>query len=288
MFAVGLPELIALLVVVLPVVVLVLLVRLGRRNDVVPRREWALVRATRVLCVIVGAAAACWVLGSHDRFRYGLSTLLAPAVFGLVVVLGVALGETVVRRRRDAGPRTASLRPRTAAAYLPRFMTASVAVAGVTLFVLLVATTLTASAATDGHLRALSCAHHGWRSTATPYPGAYYSLPLAALIIVTLAIAAWATKRVVDRPRGLATTEHGDDVLRKRSLIVIVAAVGVAVCVSLTGVALDTSQAWANARCNGSGVVDTVLDVIAGLGFLLGIWCFVRIFSNDPMDRPWS
>ena len=63
-----------------------------------PTPEWRRVRLTRLVGTLAGLAAAaiCWQQGS-----FGRGPMLAPALFGLGVVLGVGLGETVVRPRRE-------------------------------------------------------------------------------------------------------------------------------------------------------------------------------------------
>ncbi|WP_139230133.1 hypothetical protein [Nocardioides terrae] len=116
-----------LLLLVLLLLVLAALAGLGRRTDVVPRREWRLVQATRVLGVVAGGYAAFAVARPRESVLpegwdrgYGAGQMLAPAAFGLVVLLFIAFGETVVRAPRPDGPRTASLRPRAARHYRPR------------------------------------------------------------------------------------------------------------------------------------------------------------------------
>jgi hypothetical protein len=284
-------ELVPLVLLLVTALLLAALVGLGRRHDVVPRREWRLVQATRVLGLACGLVAAVWVSSRDDRLPYGLSTLLAPAVFGLVVVLGVAAGETVVRRRRDAGPRTASLEPRTVGAYLPRPTAVAVAGVGAVLLLTLAVTSLTASRTDDGHLRGLSCTRTDGSETVSPYPGAYYSVPLLALLALSVVVAALAAHRVVVRPPGLATTDHGDDVLRRRSLTVIVAAVGVAVGLSQTGIGWVTTSALLGLdTCRPAWAAPTAvaLGVSAVLSLLVALWCLVRIVSNDSLERPWT
>lgn len=283
-----------LLVLIVPVLLaLAVLVGLGRRTDVVARREWRVVRATRVLGLLAGVAAATWMLHDEDVFAYGLDKALAPGTFGLVVVAFVALGETVVRPPRVAGPRTASLEPRRIRAYLPRPTTVVVATVGVMAGLTLLFTTLTAG--TDGSLgghRVLSCTRGGISEARGPYPGSFYTAPLAAALGLVLGIAAVAAVRVVRRPRGLATTDHGDDALRRRSLTVIVAAVGVAVAFSHAGIGvvaanalLGLGDACAPAWAAPAGVV---IGASAAIAFLVGLWCLVRVVSNDSLERPWS
>jgi NADH:ubiquinone oxidoreductase subunit 3 (subunit A) len=271
------------------VLVFVLLVSLGRRDDVVPTREWELVRACRVVAVVLGV-----VLASASMQHGDLGATRAPAIFGGCVVLGVAIGETLVRPDRRSGPRTASLRTRRFVDYLPRPLAGIVTSVLAALVATLAFTTLTASRDASGERRALECASRGLESSMSPYPGSYYSLPLAAVLLAVLLVAAFAAHQVVRRPRGLATTEHGDDVLRARSLTVLVAAVGVAVAFSQAGVGLTAGAALDNfAGTEGCapgwvGPVSVVLLISALLALLAGLWCLVRIVSNDirPSSLP--
>lgn len=281
-----------LVVVVLVLAGLAVLIGLGRRRDVVPRREWRLVQATRLLGLVGGLAAAMVMLRLREHWVGSLSEVVAPAAFGLVVVTGVALGEVAVRPRRTPGPRTASLRPRTVRSYAPRVTTALVAAMGGLLAATLLLTTVTADRAGDGRLRALACRTGDVTSVVTPYPGLYYSAPLAGVLLLTLAVAAVAARRVVTRPRGLATTDHGDDVLRRRSITVIVAAVGVAVSASETGVAAVAAEAFHRVSDGcpmaGASTLTVALAVTAVAALLLALWCLVRIVSNDSLERPWT
>src|SRR3954449_3497686 len=153
MFALG-----AVSLLILGVVVAALALRErnpARAAAVHPTREWRRVQLTRLAGVVTGlvAAGVSWSIGS-----FGRGPMLAPAVFGLCVVIGVGLGETVVRPRRAAGVRSASLTPRRLAEYLPR--TPAILAAGMAVLttVLLLFTTLTATADDATHtMRAIGC-----------------------------------------------------------------------------------------------------------------------------------
>ena len=189
------------------------------------------------LLVGIGLAVVTTGLGADGR---GL--MLAAAVLGLCVLVGTAVGETVVRPRRDPGPRSASLAPRRVRDYLPRTTPLVVALT-VALVGTLVLTTLTADPDDTGRARALSCTGPAMGQSHGPYAGSFYSLPLAVMLVLVLATAVVAARQVVARPRGMAATDEGDDRLRRNSLDVIVAATGVAVAAPLAGVALTTGSA---------------------------------------------
>lgn len=221
------------------------------RGRVETRDEWKWVRLTWAASLVVGGVAAWLVNGSSDL---GRGTMLVPAVLGLFVVAGVGLAETVVRPRRPTGPRTASLTPRRVTGYLPRALAAALGAIATLHLATLALTTATAS--TDdmgnaGRQIAAQCGNVG--SAAGPYPGRFYSVPLALLLVTIGLIAAAALTAVVRRPRGFAPDDVGDDVLRRRSVSRVLAATGAAVAASHVGIAffaggallrMDCQRAW--------------------------------------------
>src|SRR3954452_4127877 len=129
--------------------VIAVAVQPSARQRVDPRREWRQVRAVVAGALVVGVVAAWLVQGS---LGLGRGTMLVPAVLGLFVVIGVGLAETVVRPRRPAGPRTASLASRRVADYAPRALV--IAVAGTAALHLATLALTTATASTDDMGRA--------------------------------------------------------------------------------------------------------------------------------------
>lgn len=245
------------------------------RGRVDTRQEWKWVRVMWAAALVVGGMAAWLVNGSLDL---GRGTMLVPAVLGLFVVAGVGLAETVVRPKRPTGPRTASLASRRVADYLPR--TLATAVGGITALHLatLVLTTATASTDDMGHAGrqiAAQCGNRG--SGAGPYPGSFYSVPLALLLLIIGLIAAAALTAVVRRPRGFAPDDVGDDVLRRRSTSRVMAAAGAAVAASHAGIAffagtallrMDCQRAWMEPV--GWLLVASVPAALLLLGWFLG------------------
>ena len=215
------------------------------------RHEWKWVRVVWAAALVLGGVAA-WLV--NGRFDLGRGTMLVPAVLGLFVVAGVGLAETVVRPQRPTGRRTASLSSRRVADYLPR--TLATAVGGIAALHLATLALTTATASTDdmgraGRQIAAQCGSMG--SAAGPYPGGFYSSPLALLLIIIGLIAVAALTAVVSRPRGFAPDDVGDDELRRRSMSRVLAATGAAVAASHVGIAffaggallrLDCQQAW--------------------------------------------
>ncbi|HET6939294.1 MAG TPA: hypothetical protein VFI19_11845 [Nocardioides sp.] len=206
----------------------------GSGATAVPTREWQLVLGVRLLGMVVGALLAVFTfsLGSNGR-----GPMLSLAVFGLSVLLATAIGETVVRPHPTPGVRTASLTPRRIRDYLP-WTTPLVGFLVVAAVAVLTVTTLTASDDELGRARVVACRSAAGAAARSPYPGAFYSLPLAVALLVVLGSAALAARRVVDRPRGMAASPDDDDGLRRNSLDMVLAATGTAVAAPLFGVAL--------------------------------------------------
>jgi hypothetical protein len=283
----------ALLVVVLAsIVVACVALTVKPRGDFSIAREWRWVRRSRLLGIALGLLIAV-LLVRHPSFAAGgIGMMIAPAGFGLGALLGVAAGETIVRAPRPAGPRTASLERRSLSVYLPRPTSYAVATGLALLGATLLLTTLTAQ--DDGYLgrRAIGCQVGNVAQAHGPYPGSFYTVPLAIVMGIVLATAAVAAASVVRRPRGLASTDAGDDQLRTRSMTVIAAAVGVAVGTSLTGIAgtAATGLLGLDAGCAPAWmpVAGWLLVPVAFLGLGLAAWCLVRLFIDDSLTATGS
>ena len=269
----------AMLLVVPLAVIGVGVAALGRRRPVAPTREWSRVVGIRVLGGSVGLVAAVAAASALDR---GRGLMLAPAITGLGIVVGVALGETVVRPRRTPGPRSASLRARRVRTYVPRPLGLALAALLALHLVTLALTTATA----DGG-DSYSCVVPGvMAGSHGPYPGSDYSVPLLGVLAVVALVAAVAARVVVRRPRGFAADEDADDALRVRSLTVIVAASGLAVAATHVGIAITAASSLAGVPCAPvwAEPVSTVLAISVPVAFLVACWCAVRLFLNDRLQ----
>ncbi len=273
------------LVVALLVGLITRAARRGREGDVAV--EWRMVRLTRLGGVVVGAVGG-WIVAASGS--YGTGAMLAPAVFGLCVLMAVALGETVVRPARPAGLRSAALETRRVRDYLPRAATWVVGAMALFMAGTLTLTTLTASRdGFTGSMRALECSAADFGHTRTPYAGSFYSAPLALVLLVVLVVAGLAARQVVRRPRGMSSTDEGDDALRRRSLDVVVAATGIAVCAPLFGIATSTASALrglasAEPSCAPpwAGIVGLTELVVAPIALVVVGWCLLALTVSLP------
>jgi hypothetical protein len=242
--------------------------------------------------LVLGVVAA---LKTASIGSLGLWLMLAPTVFGLCVIGGVALGEVATIPRRE-GVRTAALETRTIGRYLPRRLSGLVAAGTAGLGALLVATTLMGSADDLGRAgRSLSrqCSPTSSASH-SPWPGWYYSVPLGLAVAVGLLGAVFALRMVVLRPRrgsapGLVAA---DDVLRRRSAEAVVAATGVIVAASLFAVALLAGARLISFDCSPASwtTFGAVLLAVAVAALLLTGGCLAlllvgpRIHSTESGD----
>jgi hypothetical protein len=220
----------------------------------------------------------------------GLGLELAPAVFGLCVIAGVVAGELATTPRHE-GVRTATLEIRTVGDYLPRRLSRLVAACTLGLGTLLVATTLMGSNDDMGRVgRSLErrCSAD-WGAGTGPWPGLFYSVPLAIAVAVGLLGAGIALRTVVLRPRRGSTPElvAADDLLRRRSAEAVVAATGVMVATSLCGVALFAGRGLLGIDCGPLWwtVLGVALLAVAALMFLLVGGCLAQLLIG-PGIRP--
>jgi hypothetical protein len=235
------------------------------------------------------AGAAMGFVGAVTVWRsdaLGLGAAVAGSVFAAALLLGVLVGE-ILRPRPDPGSaRSAALEVRRARDYLPQPAMAFTVAAGVTLLVLL--GTASALAASDdqgrtGRALTLACINGSTSVTAGPWPGAFYSAPIGAIVLAGLALAALIARRLVLRPRATIDPPDldRDESDRRQTARIVTAACGVLVTVPLTGSAYFVASALAAADCAGrwphllsiaSGAV-AAGSFIAATGFLsMLIW----------------
>lgn len=280
------------LILLAVVLALALVLRVPQADALAVRREWRHVLLVRLVALGLAGGAA---LIAHLWLDLGRGPMLAGGLLGLGLVAGVAAGEALVRPPRDPGPRGASLVPRRLRDYLPRVTGYLVgALTGVHLLTL-VLTTWSASA--DDLDRAGRVIAHQCGSTFQargPYPGSFYTMPLAMLLTVTAAIAILALVVVVRRPRGFAiappvgfegagpdSIDGAEDALRRRSVATVVAGFGAAVAFSHAGIAFFAGFALLRMDCSAAWMtpIGVVLLVTAVLAVGLLGWFLVRVLT---------
>jgi hypothetical protein len=245
----------------------------------------ALRRATlgaRYLGIVAGVVVFFVVAGLG---RYSQWLFLAPAAAGATVIAAVLIGQRLTyTRARTAG--IAGLERREVGDYLPRDL--AMTAAGVLLVLAVVGAWTTAVATPDGSglARAFtqSCTTQSWDGQAqseqtdvhvsTPFPGAYYTPGMAAGLAALVALAWVGVVATTRRPRNGADAElvRVDDALRRLTVEGIVAALGLAVAATLTGLAYAAALAVGAEACtNAYGFGSWALAAIAFVALALAL-----------------
>ncbi|MEO6880520.1 MAG: hypothetical protein ABI181_06145 [Mycobacteriaceae bacterium] len=226
----------------------------------------------RALGLAMGLIAGVLMLNDGGL---GRGPLLAAPAFGLCVLVGVIVGELLITA--PGGPiRHATLEVRRIRDYLPRRLTTVVTATTALLGGILVATTLAGSADDQGRAgRSLARQCSAIMGEATgPWPGSYYSVPLALAVGLGLLGAALASRVIVRRPRP-GGDRADDDAARCRAVSAVVAASGVLVAVPLIGVSLTAAGALFRISCRPewwNTLAWSLLLLAVALVILLG-WC---------------
>lgn len=248
----------------------------------------------RMLGLVMAAWAGTWVLLEPDPLDRGLgsSAVIAPMVFGLVVLAAVLLGEFVVRPRWADGPRTASLTPRRLVDQLPARLVRLVAALTVAGVLLCLYTLLTASADDMGRAgrSLLGVCPGGATSARGPYPGSFYVVPWFVGVASAMLLGWLACARITRRTLAGETAEA--DRQRRVSGTVVVSAVGLVVATPLVGIAFHAALTLWNHDCPPAGgrtlAVAALVLVVATFGsFLVFLVALVAPapVAADPRNR---
>ena len=310
----GLVFLLPLLVVA--AVVAVVLVAVPRRRALVAADEAAFpglahlrrtTLAARLVAVLVGLVALVPV-GTVGRLGQGLARV--PAAFAAVQILGV-LAADLVARHDARTPGSAGLEVRRARDFLPQGLTRMTGLAAGALTVLLVWATMVASPDDLGRAgRSLSytCVDDCDSGALGPWPGSFYSVPLALALLTVTALAALAVVATVRRPRDGSDAEvlRVDDAVRRRSVESVLASLCVAVSASLAGTGLVAGLGLVGQSRAPLGLqIAGWLALAAGLAALVLLaWCLVvltlpggpaehegrtvAVVGSPPDTGPWA
>ncbi|SEE96159.1 hypothetical protein [Ruania alba] len=193
------------------------------RNVILMARVAAAVLAVRVVMDVSG-------LGLHGQ---GLA--LAPVVVAIVWVLGGIAAEMVTRSAlRDGG---AALEVRSLRRYVPRRGTVLL---GLSVALLVTAATITTLMAdSGGRSLSYSCGTNCWADR-SPWPGEFYTAPLAVAFVVLLALVTTNIWLAVSRPRGRLDDADAaaDDATRTAAVAAALAVVALATAATAAGLAI--------------------------------------------------
>jgi len=249
--------------------------RRPRAAAVLPTRL-ADVRRSTALWRTAGLAVGVFVaIVSAVTDELGRGLMLAGPLLALCVLLGVVVGELQVTAP-PAARRSAVLETRRVRDYLPPRLLAVVLTATVLLAGLLMTTTALGSTDDMGRagrtlFRQCSAVSGEGRG---PWPGSFYSLPLAAVVGLGLLVAGAALHAVVRRPRQ-GDDLAADDVLRRRAAATVTAASGLLVVVPFAGVASVAAAALNGMSCAPASwrVLAAVLLLLVPVLLAVGAWC---------------
>ena len=226
----------------------------------------------------------------------GRGLMLAAPLFALCVLAGVLIGE--LRLGTPSGEvRSAALEVRRVRDYVPRRLGVMVAAGAVVLAGVLVWTTALGSAddmGRAGRSLARRCSAITGESRG-PWPGSFYTVPLAALVLVGVLAAGIALTRVVRRARRSGDVAV-DDALRHSAAEAVTAAVGLLVAVPLAGVSGVAASALLGFSCAPATwtVGGVVLLSLVPVALGLAAWCSAALLSpaqvglrsrRVPVDR---
>lgn len=258
------------------------------RKDRPVREERAVILA-RLGGAFLGLIAAAMFAGlpSFLGFDLGLGrgAMLAPVVFGLILLGGVIVGELMTRAPAPAGSRTADLSPRRVIDYVPPAYGFALVLIGVGLLLLLAGTTLSASSDDLGRAGRVLTNVCGGGLTASrgPYPGSYYSLPLIIGVLSAVALAAYAARSAVQRPRG-DLPRLGADYLRRRSIAAVTGGLGMAISGPALGVALVSAVTLLGSDCApGWQRSMGALAALLALGSVIVIFWSIQVITFSGM-----
>lgn len=279
---------------VLLVVVTALLLAMPRPPGQPAGQAERAVGRVRLVGLVLGVAAAAWVLLEPTPLDQGLGSgaVVAPIVFGLVVLTAALCGEFLVRPRWADGPRTASLVRRRVVDHVPIRLVRLLAALLVGAVLLCAYTWFTASPDDLGRAgRSLTAACSADTSSSRgPYPGSFYVWPYLVGVLLAVVLGAMACVRITRR--SLAGDEAEAERYRRVGTTSVVSAVGLVVATPLVGIAFFAGTTLLGHNCpqtgwRAAGAASLVLVVVAlgsGLVFLVGLLSPGSV-AADPRNR---
>ncbi|PSK99195.1 hypothetical protein CLV30_11897 [Haloactinopolyspora alba] len=263
------------------------------------RRVDAHLRRARLAGITLVIAAATSIAASSaalSRAEQGWPLFVAVPLAALLLPIAVAVGESTAPIRRTSVVRTATLRPRDSATYLPAWrlslMRASAGTAAIAMIIGIVT-------ATDGRRLVYSCADLSTSfagGASSPYPGAVYAVPGVLALTAVVLVAELTVRRIVGRPPAgdpeLDPDAELDERLRCTALRSVARAASTAAAVLLVQTSLPmawqlnrAADALADAGC-GDGSIAAWWDVPAYAGAALGLSILAALAVDVYAGRP--
>lgn len=249
--------------------------------------------ARRRFFASLGLTSAVMAIGFAGSLVFpatlGLPLVIAPAAAGAAGLLLYALTPPASAEGFPSEVRVAALEPRHTWSFAPARTLAGLAVLFGAVLVLLVCAAVASSPDEAGRYRAITLTGDGIRSSATPYPGWFYALPLIAVIVLLAVAVLVALRRIATTPSlpGAGLERH-DRAWRAASTRIVTSLAAAAVTLQAGGAAVIGGNAIriaasqpsvpAAAQIIGAGLLLTGLAVLcaSAVAYTLAV---LRIFS---------
>lgn len=244
---------------------------------------------SRLLGLVAGVVA---VPALSSPIGLGRGLVLVPTTFATAQILGVLVAEVTTRRdARRVG--TASLEVRRVRDYLPRPLVITTLVVGLILSAVIAWSTSVASPDDAGRVgRAMmvySCSPDCSYGSFGPWPGSFYTAPLAFGLAAMSVLAVATLFLVVRRPRNgaEAVLVVVDDAIRRQAASAVVAAALLGLAGSLTGIALTAGPSLLQYGDQLSQEFSVIGWLLIGLGVLaLAAVCWAFAGLLQPLVKP--
>ncbi|WP_188043212.1 hypothetical protein [Changpingibacter yushuensis] len=264
--------------IVVAVVVVWMLTQRARRTHAFRQGNEALCAAVRSakrrFFVAVGFTAVLLLVGFVTTLAFpaalGLPLAVTPSVAGVAGLLLYAAMPPPADSAAEGGVRVASLAPRHAWSFMSRRALVGLIALFAGTFVLLVVTGVTSSPDDAGRYRAITFWGDTFMSSATPYPGWFYAIPLLIALGLLALAAVLVLRRIATTPSlPGAGLEREDRAWRVVSTRVVTNLVSAAATLQLGGVAVFAGIAIRNAASQPG--VPLALQAVGNALFVIGI-----------------
>lgn len=239
-------------------------------------------RTWRWVGLVLGFGAAAVTVSAG---ALGRGLLLATPIFAVCVLAGVIIGELRVTAP-TGDTRRVTLEVRRLRDYVPRRL--GIAVGGALALLVVILSFTTAAGVADDMGRAgrtlfRQCSASVGEGNG-PWPGSFYSVPLAGIVVGGLLVAAFALHRVVGRPRQ-GEDAAADDGLRRSAAGAVTAAAGLLVAIPLAGIAFFAGHAMLGISCRPAWWTAAAVGLLALTPAMLVLtaWCGAILLA--PSER---
>jgi hypothetical protein len=252
------------------------------------------------IAVGVAAAALLWIVNGGALGAYGLPLLLAPGIGAIAALVALAAVPPICLRS-EGRRRQAVLAPRQPWSFGPpwAYILPAVSACAVVGFALVCG--LTSARTDDGTWRGLTVTIGGGISTASPYPGWFYGIPIIVMTLVLFTTTIAALWRISSTPlRGTGGQIALDTAIRRELARFVMLLSSGALLVYFGGTLFFAGMAIRNVS---QSVIDGqtgappwlsslgAIEVFTGLSMALvgtGLVFAAVAFAVSPLEKRWN